>query len=493
MIRMLTIGFMLIAVCLCCGIASAGNADVETLTITGGDQATLEALSAYPNLKSLTLADCPALDLTPLAACTRLTNLTIAWTNGYAGNGAYDLAPLQKCARLNTLTLIGRGVSDLSPLTGVPKLTSLTLKAAATTDYSPVAKLGLKHLRLYGADAEAVAAVFSAVGRKLESAVVGDCTLTSAANDAILSSTRLVSLGFENAEAIDGKSARWAKLLSLTSLTVAGGSVSSLEFLDSYVATVAVKMTDVFVGGAVCSVDFDKYFLKTADVPDAELLKLVRGDGRRWQYVTIRNQSESLSSGAVAAFSRVPGLLSLDIQANAADALASDVWEDFSKLEQLKLSGGETVTLDMLSSIPSLARLSIRDAAVYSAEKIGGLQKLQQLSLVLCTLDGWSFLNRLGDAQITLLNLSGCNGPESLEGIKDLDKLKILALENAPVTDLEPLTGLKLTSLYLYGCDIADYAPLGTLLSLRQLTCNTDAVLPALSCRVLRRPVIALP
>jgi len=488
---MKTVGFLLIAALLWFSAASAGDSDLESLSITGGGENALEALQEYPNLKSLTLEDCPAYDLTALAACSRLTTLTITWSDGYTGGAAYDLSPLKKCSRLTTLTLIGPGITDLSALAGIAKLTTLTVESTLVSDYSPIAELSLKHLRLFGADAESITAVFTAIGRKLESASVGDCTLTSEANDAILAGTRLLSLSFTNAEGIDGSSARWAKLSKLTSLTVNGGSVSGLDFCDTYVATVAVKLTDVFIGGQVCSVDFNKYFLVVSNVAADEMLKLVQGSGRRWQYATVRQSEGQTTADVIAAFADVASLLSLDVQGVAPGAFAPGVWEGFPKLEQLKLSGCESVSLSMLPELPGLLRLSVQNAAVSAADAIGGLRKLEQLSMINCTIEDWSFLDALS-TKITLLNLSGCNGPTALAFVKDLAKLKVLALEYAPVTDLEPLAGLSVENLYLYGCDIADYTPLKTLKSLELLYCNADARLPSLSCRIVNQSVIDL-
>ncbi|MBN1777874.1 MAG: hypothetical protein JW811_07100 [Clostridiales bacterium] len=488
--RMKTIGAMLAAFLLCFGAVAASSADLEALTITGGDANALKVLKDYPNLKSLTLADCPAYDLSAVASCAKLTALTISWSDGYAGGAAYDLSPLIKCSRLNTLTLTGQGIDDLSALPDIPKLTALVIESTAVSDYSPIAELSLKHLRLFGADADAVAAVFTGIGRRLESASVGDCTLTPEANDAILTGTNLLSLGFADAEGIDGGSARWAKLTKLTSLTINGGSVSGLEFCDEYVSTVVVKLADVFIGGSVCSVDFDKHFLIASDVLPDEMLKLVGGSGRRWQYATVRQSEGEVSADTIAAFAGVSSLLSLDVQAAAPDAFTQETWKGFPKLEQLKLSDCTAVSLEMLKELPGLLRLSIRNAAVSAAETIGSLYRLQQLSLVNCTLEDWAFLDVLGNTKLSLLSLSGCDGPATIAFIKDLTKLRVLALEYALLTDLAPLAGLPLESLYLYGCDIADYAPLQSLASLKLLYCNADAALPMLNCRIEYRPVI---
>ena len=487
--RIRLIGGLLAVLLLCAGIVWASAADVESLTLTGGDVQSLEGIADTSALQSLTLVDCPAFDLTPLAGCKKLTSLTIRWTGDYAGEGSYDLSPLISCARLNTLTLAGKGVTDLSVLSKLTKLKTLTIENIAADDYSPIESLSLKHLGLYGADAASVANVFTAVGRGLTSAAVGGCTLTAEASDAVLSCTKLISLDFADAEGIDGASARWAKLKSLITLTITGGSVSGLEFADSYTSTVGVKLTDVFVSGAVCSVDFDKYFLYTSGVPETELLKLLRGDGRRWEYCTVYNQNALYSSDVIAALGLIPGLLSLDMQGFAIGAFSPDVWDGFADLEQLKISGCPAVPLHMLQIKTGIVRLSARDAALEDAGQIASLNKLEQLSLLDCTVDDWSFLTALPATKLSSLSLSGCNGPESLEFTKDLEKLKALVLEYAPVTDLSPLTGMKLETLSLYGCEVTEYTPLQTLPSLKRLYCGESAALPALSCRVFHQPV----
>ena len=480
---------LLAALLLCLSLGVASGEDVDSLTLTGDEVQSLEGVSAYPALKSLTLIDCPAFDLTPLADCGKLSSLALLWSDDYTGEGVYDLTPLQKCTRLNTLSLGGKGITDLSILPKLKKLKTLSLASIAATDYSPLEALSLKHLSLYGADADSVTAVFSAIGRGLTSAAIGGCTLTADASDAILSCTRLVSLRFTDAENIDGQSARWAKLKILTSLTITGGSVSSLSFTDSYVSTVGVKLTDVFVGGAIGSLDFDKYFLHTTDVPEAELLNLLQGEDRSWQYVTIRNQNALYSPTVIQAIGTISGLISLDIQALATDAFGSEIWDGFQILEQLKLSDCPAISLPMLQRTPSLKRLFIQNASISASEQVATLSKLEQLSLLRCTVDDWAYLSSLPTARMTHISLARCNGPETLAFVKDLAKLKVLVLEDAPITDITPLSGVNLETLSLYGCTISDYSGLQTLASLKRLYCNVDAELPALSSRVIRRPV----
>ena len=92
-----------------------------------------------------------------------------------------------------------------------------------------------------------------------------------------------------------------------------------------------------------------------------------------------------------------------------------------------------------------------------------------------------------------LVTLAGCNGPQSLAFAANMPRLRTLVVESAPVTDLSPLTGAGIATLSVYGCAIADYAPLSSLGALRLLSVNENAGLPRLACRVLHRRLIALP
>ncbi|MBE0600728.1 MAG: hypothetical protein IH607_03005, partial [Firmicutes bacterium] len=165
-------------------------------------------------------------------------------------------------------------------------------------------------------------------------------------------------------------------------------------------------------------------------------------------------------------------------------------WDGFAKLEQLKISDCPAVPLHMLQRKPNIERLSVRNAAIEGAARIASLQRLDQLSLIRCTVDDWAFLQSL-PAKLSTLTLASCNGPETLALIKDLETLKALVLENALVTDIAPLTGMKLDTVSLYGCAIADYTPLQTLPSLKRLYCSQGAALPTLHCRIVFNPLIS--
>ena len=461
----------------------------DSLTLAG-ETGDLTKLSGNQTLQSLTLIDCAAADLTPLASCKKLSSLTILWSEGFAGGNAYDLTPLAQCARLRSLTLEGACVGDLEPLRKMKAITALSVRGLAAEDYTPIQSLGLRHLELVGAPAEQIAAIFGKIGKNLESAVVADCTLTPEANAAILGCKELVSLRFENAAGIETGADAWAKLTGLASLSMNGCALPGLNFLSNFVSTVVVKLEAMEIGGVECSMEFDKYFLRTDGVPSEALLDFLGGDGRQWLYAAVDAGTGALSADVIAALAQCRSLLSLDARGVAPDAFTKDVWNGFPRLEQLKFSSGGTVDLGFLGNLKALRRLVISGTGLAQCDGIAALPALSQLTLIACRPDSWGFLSRL--QALELLTVAGCGGPDSLSFTESMPRLKTLVVENTPLTDISSLQGPKLSFLSLYGCPVAEYAQLATLQSLSLLSVTGDAVLPALSCRVLHRQYIEI-
>ncbi len=469
--------------------AEAIGETIESYTLEGGAAESLDFLAGYTNLRSLTLINCPAMDLSPLASCGKLSELSILWHEGFESGGAYDLSPLGGCARLRTLTLEGACAGDLAPLISIQNLSMLSVKSLGGVDYTPIAKLGLKHLLLYGAPGEQVAAVFAAAGKTLVSAAIGDCALTPEANAAIFGVSRLTSLRFERAEGVSADAQQWRKLKKLTTLSISDCALPDLAFLSDYVASVIVMLDGVRIGGAACSVHFDKYFLETDNVPSAAMLSFLNGSGRRWLYAAVRTETETVSKEVIAALAGLDSLLSLDVQAVSADAWDASVWAGCKRLEQLKLSDCGAVPLGFLEQMRVLERLTVTGTELTGAVAIGGLYRLKQLSLRRCTVDDWAFLSNL--PELELLSVADCGGPDTVSFTADMPKLATLVLEDAPLADLTPLTGRRLSLLSLYGCPVADYAPLKALPALSLLACSESAALPALTCRVTYKRLIA--
>ena len=461
----------------------------ETLTLMGDITESLPQLGNNAALRHITLYNCPAVDLTPLTGCKNLQSVTIRSDAASMEADGFDLTPLARCGRLRSLTLQGPCVDDLTPLTKMQTLTTLSVSSLAVEDYTPITALRISHLRIAGAPAEQMAVLFHALGKRLESAVIGDCTLSQAANDAILQSTKLSSLRFERVDGINTNADAWTGLKNLTGLQMLDCRVDGLAFLKNYIATVIVKLEHITIGDTVCSVDFDKYFLETDNVPSDAMLAFIGGSGCRWLYATVGMETETVSPALIAALGDIGSLLSLDVQAVSPEAFTAANWYGFPKLEQLKISGAGACDAGFLPSFAGLRRLTISHTAVANSEAIGSLTSLKQLSLLSCTLDSWSFAERL--VNLELFTTADSNGPVSLDFTQNLKQLDILALENAPVTDLSPLTGHTLSHLYLYGCPIDVYSPLATLRKLSLLSCNEGAALPGVPCRILHQRMIS--
>ena len=479
--------------------ALASLPDVETLTVEGGALGSLKGLENHPSLRTLILKDCPALDLTPLTGCSRLSAVTLAWSAGFAGSGAYDLTPLTGCPRLNALTLGGACVTNLAPvaeMTGLQRFSATGL--AAATDFSPVGTLAnLAGITLYGATAAQVESAFAGLGRKLASAYLGDCELSPEANAAILKCRKLKSLGFDNVRGVDATAAGWGELDSLLCLEMKGGTLGDLQFLSAYTDTVGVKLTDVTVGepGTVCTVDFDKYFLRLADVPSAEVVRILSGPKRRWNYATLCASREEIAPEVIAALAGVKGLQALEVQNVAPEAFTAETWRGFDSLRQLKLLDCRGAKLGALSGLSSLSRLILTGCTLAGEDAVSAMRKLSLLSLNACAVSGWGFLNELACARtLETLSIAGCDGPESLAFAARLTNLSTLAVEDAPVTDLTPLSGLSaLERLSVYGCPIADFTALAGLPGLKRLNVAEGIRTPGYNGRTDHRRLVGEP
>ncbi|MDD3921451.1 MAG: hypothetical protein PHO41_09800, partial [Eubacteriales bacterium] len=326
------IALMLALVLACLPLTAWGEAttQAEAVTLEEEEISSLAFLAENTSLQTLTLYNCPAVDLSPLASCKKLTTLTIAWDESYAGGTAYDLAPLAKCTRLHSLTLEGACVNDLTALADLQTLSTLSVAGLAAEDYTPIAELPLSHLLLSGAPAEQVAAIFSALGRRLNSAVLGDCALTPEASAAVLQSTHLTSLRFEGVSGLATDAAAWSRLTNLSALQMDGCTLDSLDFLSNYVSTVIIKLENCTVNGTVCGVAFDKYFLETNNLPADTLLALLQSDGCQWLYATIQAETETVSGAVITRLGEISSLLSVDVQNVSADAWADACWSGFA-------------------------------------------------------------------------------------------------------------------------------------------------------------------
>ena len=109
--------------------------------------------------------------------------------------------------------------------------------------------------------------------------------------------------------------------------------------------------------------DFDKYFLKLTNVPTDQMLTMLSGDRRQWNYATIRMRDSAVDGAVLASLAGVKGLLSLDVQAVSPDAFAAENWRGFDSLQQLKLLDCERADLSFVSVLPALNRLALTGCA----------------------------------------------------------------------------------------------------------------------------------
>lgn len=477
--------------------ALAALPDVQTLTVQGGTFTSLAGLTAHPSLTTLVLRDCPAADLTPLTSCPRLSSVTLLWSEGAAQAGAYDLTPLASCPKLTALTLGGGCVRSLAPITGLNSLTDLTLDGVAVDTYAPVGTLrNLVNLRLRGLNGTQTEQALTGLGRRLATLYLTDCALTPQACDALFGCARLKNLGLTRVQGVDASAEGWARLKNLTTLQMQGGALADLRFLAPLTGTAIVTLRDVALGaaGTECTVDFDKYFLRLTDVPPENVVQLLSGKNRLWNYATLRG-GQAITPDVIKAFAGIKGLLSLDVQAVAPEAFAAGVWKGFESLKQLKLLDCPAAALDALANLSALTRLTLTNCVLTGQDTIAAMRKLTVLTLRGCTVPDWAFLEALRCGRsLGTLCIAGCGGPDSLAFVARLPALTVLAVEDAPISDATPLKTLaELSWASLYGCPLADAAVAAELTQLTRLSVNDGVSTGAYAGRVEHRPFVAVP
>ncbi len=123
------------------GLSAFSN--LKELTIYTSKITDISPLGSFTSLTHLTVLNSPITDITPLANLTNLTDLEL---------GCYqisDISPLSNLTNLTVLNLMCDQVNDFSPLTNLTNLTSLTLVGCHVNDLTPFAGLtNLTYLNL---------------------------------------------------------------------------------------------------------------------------------------------------------------------------------------------------------------------------------------------------------------------------------------------------------------------------------------------------------
>ena len=108
---------------------------LEELLLWDPGEDAAAAAAALSQLKTLTIGDYYAADLTALAGLTGLEVLNL-----HKG-GLERLTGIESLNRLITLSVGYHAVTDLTPLSGLPRLNYLQLEGLAVTDFSPLSDL----------------------------------------------------------------------------------------------------------------------------------------------------------------------------------------------------------------------------------------------------------------------------------------------------------------------------------------------------------------
>lgn len=146
-------------------------------------------------------------------------------------------------------------------------------------------------------------------------------------------------------------------------------------------------------------------------------------------------------------------------------------------LKSFTVENGIPTELNCLSVMTELTDLTIRDTEISAEilELIGGLSKLERLTLQNCKLSGITPVKNLSD--LTYLDLSG-NSIYDLSPLSGLIKLKELNLNSNVIADVSALSNLRsLTKLDLSQNNIiVSLAPLSSLNKLEWLDASTNSI-----------------
>lgn len=145
------------------------------------------------------------------------------------------------------------------------------------------------------------------------------------------------------------------------------------------------------------------------------------------------------------------------------------------QLQTLVLSGmGNDITdLSPLAGMP-LEFLGCREVSkLTDLRPLVGMSKLKQLDVLLTSVADLSPIEGLKSLETLVL-------PKRLADLSPLKNLKLTHLECGDISSLEPLRGMPLETLWFFGTDVTDFAPLydlKTLADLRVLNAKNSAEL----------------
>lgn len=189
-----------------------------------GQIASLEDISAMPNITELILCNQCISDLSPLRK-SRIIKLYLH------GNNISDISPLSECYYLEELVISSNGVSDFSPLIDCGFLRFLNAGANYMTDLTDIAKIkGLMNLYIHDCPR---LTDYSALNQMNKLSTFSIRPVDSTAYDAIGKMTELTWLGMWHMEE-EADLNELSGLRKLESIHMDGINVKSLEGMENF-------------------------------------------------------------------------------------------------------------------------------------------------------------------------------------------------------------------------------------------------------------------
>ena len=245
-------------------------------------------------------------------------------------------------------------------------------------------------------------------------------------------------------------------LTALTSLEMAGNSISNISALEGLTTLTYLNLTS----NAISDISplegltaLTELYLGRNSVSDISALEGLTA--LEWLYLF----SNSISD--ISALENLTSLIRLNLNSNSISDISA--LENLTALPRLALQNNSISDISALENLTSLITLSLYGNSVTNISALEGLTKLTLLNLDRNSISDISALEGL--TKLTSLALSS-NSINDISALKDLTALTYLNLNSNSVSDVSTLEGLtSLAYLYLSGNPISDYEPLRKLLA----------------------------
>ena len=406
-----------------------GNSDV----LTKAAMADLTALRATQRQIS---------DLTGLEHATNLESLII-WTNDIS-----DLSPIADLTSLEILRMGHNDDPDISVLSGLTNLVSLGVNECSIDDISVLANF-----------------------EKLEVLTLNDNNITdiSVLSDLEnLQSLRLINNSVSDVSPL-------ADLENLTELKLAGNPITNTGPLADVVSALTVPLDIVVIHNSKLeelarSTLISQGDLAADQVITPQIMKQLTTLSGPWYYSSSFPVVRKLDGLEYA--TNLEKLLLTNLKVN----LSLEPLDGLQHLSHLDFDG-RIKDLEILSTLPSLTHLDIKNGGITDATPIGELTDLEELDLSFNKLMDLSPLSNLVNLKVLKLGYNtsapfNANVSNALDisPLADLTGLEVLHLYGNAISDISALEHLtNLRTLTLYRNEIVDISALENLTNLESL------------------------